>query len=197
MGNKYHPLFWDFDRNQKRALERRASGEGGNEYHPLMGAQIEIKSAPWKGALVAKAETNTIPLWGSDRNEKRALKRRASGDGGNRTRVRKTRPSKIYERSRLMLSPQVTQPAKLTCGQPLGSEDPLSRIKRRHARHSTIVTPSPITGWSTGRVDAASSRRPAANASSRGCKRSVLAQPGIVLWLVCSALDWNSFRLMI
>ena len=84
-----------------------------------------------------------------------------SGDGGNRTRVRKTRPSEIYERSRLGMSPQVTQPANLTCGQPLGPESPLSRSQQHHARHCPFVTPSPFTGGSTGRVDAASSRRPA------------------------------------
>jgi hypothetical protein len=84
-----------------------------------------------------------------------------SGDGGNRTRVRKTRPTEIYERSRWLSSPQVIPPAKSTCGQPLGPEGPLSRSQRRRARHSTFMTPSPFTGWSTGRVDAASSRRPA------------------------------------
>ena len=110
--------------------KRRASGDGGNRISSPMGTPYETKSAP--------------------------MKRRASGDGGNRTRVRKTRPSKIYERSRLRLSPQVTQPAKLTCGQPLEPEGPLSRVQRRRARHSTIVTPIPFTGWSTGRVDAAS-----------------------------------------
>jgi len=84
-----------------------------------------------------------------------------SGDGGNRTRVRKTRPSEIYERSRLGMSPQVTQPANLTCSQPLGPESPLSRNQRHHARHSTFVSPNPLTGWRTVRVDAASLRRPA------------------------------------
>jgi len=83
------------------------------------------------------------------------------GDGGNRTRVRKTRPSEIYERSQLGMSPQVTQPANLTCGQPLGPESPLSRNQRHHARHSTFVSPNPLTGWRTVRVDAASLRRPA------------------------------------
>ena len=97
------------------------------------------------------------------RTQKRAGRQRAftGGDGGNRTRVRKTRPSEIYERSRLGMSPQVIQPANLTCGQSLGPEGPLSRSQRHHARHSTFVTPNPFTGWSTGRVDAASARRPA------------------------------------
>jgi hypothetical protein len=53
------------------------------------------------------------------------------GDGGNRTRVRKTRPTEIYERSRSRMSPQVTQPANLTCSQPFEPESPLSRSQRR------------------------------------------------------------------
>jgi len=60
---------------------------------------------------------------------KNALIKRAfagSGDGGNRTRVRKIRPPKIYERSRLIVSPQGTQPAKLSCSHPLRPESPLS-----------------------------------------------------------------------
>jgi hypothetical protein len=54
-------------------------------------------------------------------------------------------------------SSQLTQPANLTCDQPLGPESPLSRSQRHPARHSTFVTPNPFTGWSTGRVDAVSS----------------------------------------
>jgi len=49
-----------------------------------------------------------------------------SGDGGNRTRVRKIRPPEIYMRSGLRLSPQGTQPAKLSCGHSLRLESPLS-----------------------------------------------------------------------
>jgi hypothetical protein len=44
------------------------------------------------------------------------------------------------------MSPQVIQPANLTCGQPLGPEGPLSRSQRHRARHSTFVTPNPFTG---------------------------------------------------
>jgi len=51
----------------------------------------------------------------------------SSGDGGNRTRVRKNRPSEIYERIRLKVSPQGAQPAKVACSHPLGPEGPLSR----------------------------------------------------------------------
>ena len=69
-----------------------------------------------------------LPVRSLPENKTRLLRRVLwSGDGGNRTRVRKTRPSKIYERSRLELSPQATHPAKLTCDQPLGPEGPLSR----------------------------------------------------------------------
>jgi hypothetical protein len=51
------------------------------------------------------------------------MKRRASGDGGNRTRVRKTRPSKIYERSRLRL---------VATGHPAGKIDlrPAARARK-------------------------------------------------------------------
>src|SRR5512133_1131998 len=35
-----------------------------------------------------------------------------SGDGGNRTRVRKIRPSNFYERSRSYMSPNEPQPAE-------------------------------------------------------------------------------------
>ena len=53
-------------------------------------------------------------------------------------------------------SPQVIPPAILTCSQPLGPEGPLSRSERHLARHSAFLTPSPITGRSTGQVDAVS-----------------------------------------
>jgi len=48
------------------------------------------------------------------------------GDGGNRTRVQKIRPSEIYERSRLKVSPPGTHPAKLPGSQSLRPESPLS-----------------------------------------------------------------------
>jgi len=51
----------------------------------------------------------------------------SGGDGGNRTRVRKIRPTEIYERSRLIVSPQAIQSAKHTCGHSLRPEGPLSR----------------------------------------------------------------------
>ena len=110
-----------------------------------------------------KPEIKTPPFKKPESRLPKSLRLRKSvgGDGGNRTRVRKTRPSEIYERSRLGMSPQVTQPAKLTCSQPLGPESPLSRSQRHRARHSTFVTPNPLTGWRTVRADAASSRRPA------------------------------------
>ncbi len=94
-----------------------------------------------------------------------------SGDGGNRTRVRKTRPTEIYERSRLGMSPQVTQPAKLTCSHLLGPESPLSRSKQHRARHCPFLTPNPFTGGSTGRVDAASSKE-------TGCSAQRLCSEG-------------------
>jgi hypothetical protein len=51
-----------------------------------------------------------------------------SGDGGNRTRVQKIRPTEIYERSRLTVSPPKVQSAKPNGGHSLRPEGPLSRL---------------------------------------------------------------------
>jgi hypothetical protein len=79
------------------------------------------------------------------------------GDGGNRTRVRKNRSSKIYERSRLRL---------VATGHSVGKIDlqPSARVRRPffHALSGVlrgtlpIVSPSTSPGWSSGRVDAIS-----------------------------------------
>ena len=108
----------------------------GIEYHPLVGTPSEIKT----------------------RLERRAL---YGGDGGNRTRVRKTRPTEIYERSRLSLSSQAPQPAKRPATSRLGPKTLFRAVSDIMRGTHPFVTPSPITGGSTGRVDAASSRRPA------------------------------------
>ena len=59
-----------------------------------------------------------------------------SGDGGNRTRVRKNRPAEIYERSRSKRSSQATRPTHFAHDQPLvfcpgrGTPDSTPRLSR-------------------------------------------------------------------
>jgi len=65
------------------------------------------------------------------------------GDGGNRTRVRKNRPSNIYECSQSLLS---SMPGKLTNLALTSRLDPKAlfrTIRGRVARHSDIFTPAP------------------------------------------------------
>jgi len=105
------------------------------------------------------ADIEYHPLMGTPSEQKARLLERAflSGDGGNRTRVRKNRPSEIYVRSRLRL---------FAAGHSAGIIDlqPAARVRRPFLRAVSgimrgtlpILTPNPFPGRSTGRVDAVS-----------------------------------------
>jgi len=76
------------------------------------------------------------------------------GDGGNRTRVQKIRPSEIYERSRLIVSPPEIHPAKLPCGHSLRPESPLSLRAWPYGAAFRLWVACSLSGRKAGVADA-------------------------------------------
>ena len=77
-----------------------------------------------------------------------------SGDVGNRTRVRKIRPSNIYERSRLEFSLEASRPTKAAPELTAETRKPLFRtLSDMGVRHSAFFTPDPTTGQRAGWAD--------------------------------------------
>ena len=80
-----------------------------------------------------------------------------SGDGGNRTRVRKIQPSKIYERSRLRLVAADRSTSKIDQQPAARVQGPFFRAPSGVMRGTLpIVSPDPAPEQSTGQVDAIS-----------------------------------------
>src|SRR5271157_4230483 len=79
----------------------------------------------------------------------------SSGDGGNRTRVRKNRPSNIYEHRPSDFSPVQRGTDKSLTSQPFGPESPLSCDPWLIARHSDFLSPGTTTGQRAGWADVA------------------------------------------
>jgi len=76
-----------------------------------------------------------------------------SGDGGNRTRVRKNRPANFYERSNSLVSRLARWFAEQESHYPLRPESLLSQPPRRGRRQSDFVAPASTTGQTAEQAD--------------------------------------------
>lgn len=111
-----------------------------------------------------------------------------SGDVGNRTRVRKIRPSNIYERSRSVFLPGASRPTKAAPRLTAGARKLLFHTFRGlGVWHSGFVTPAPTTGQRAGWADVA----PLVGASclSHSLMQRGAGQRSLCGWHLCFALS--------
>ena len=78
------------------------------------------------------------------------------GDGGTRTRVRKNRPTNIYEHSWSLLSLRAERTSRTAPCQPLGPESPLSCSTWRFCTALRLCNARSTSGRSTGWADVVS-----------------------------------------